>query len=103
MTMEAIAGKNPVTHVGKLYNWIAMEIAEAVADLDGVERCYCYLVSRIGHPVSEPYFRDIRIWTADGGLSDVTRKAVDEIVSERLLSLKDFGVRIVREGKLLVL
>lgn len=27
MSLEAAAGKNPVTHVGKLYNIIAMRIA----------------------------------------------------------------------------
>lgn len=54
MSLEATAGKNPVTHVGKLYNLLALRIATRLAsDLDasysGVQ-----LLSRIGEPVSEP-------------------------------------------------
>jgi len=55
MTLEAAAGKNPVSHVGKTYNVAAREIVERVIkehpDLDQV---YCYLVSQIGAPITEP-------------------------------------------------
>ena len=38
MTMESVAGKNPVTHVGKLYNVTAGLIAEAIVnEVDGCE------------------------------------------------------------------
>ncbi|MFO0987363.1 MAG: protein-L-isoaspartate(D-aspartate) O-methyltransferase [Alphaproteobacteria bacterium] len=55
MTMESVAGKNPVSHVGKLYNiaagLIAARLAEALPDLGAV---HCYLASRIGRPIGEP-------------------------------------------------
>jgi len=102
MTMEAISGKNPVTHTGKLYNWIAMEIAEAISQVDEVKKCHCYLVSRIGNPVSKPHYTDIKLETADGKLSDANRKRITEIVEEKLFSLKTFGQRIVKENLLLV-
>lgn len=57
MTMEAIAGKNPVSHVGKLYNIIANKAVEDIAKLDGVEEAYVYLVSRIGAPLDEPQIK----------------------------------------------
>jgi S-adenosylmethionine synthetase len=51
-SMEALAGKNPVTHVGKLYNVVAREIAaDLVASISGVAYAECYLVSRIGAPI----------------------------------------------------
>jgi S-adenosylmethionine synthetase len=60
MTMESVAGKNPVTHVGKVYNLAAGRVAEAlVAGLEGVEEAECRLVSRIGHPVDDPWLVDI--------------------------------------------
>jgi S-adenosylmethionine synthetase len=31
MSLEAAAGKNPVSHVGKIYNVVAHQIAEALA------------------------------------------------------------------------
>ena len=43
MSLEAAAGKNPVTHVGKLYNLVANRVARAVAaEIDGVQEACCY-------------------------------------------------------------
>jgi S-adenosylmethionine synthetase len=66
MSLEAAAGKNPVTHVGKLYNVLANRIARAlVAEVAGVREAYCYLVSRIGRPVSEPQLFDLKLCLDD--------------------------------------
>lgn len=55
MTLESIAGKNPITHVGKLYNVAATRIAAALVDgLDAASEAQVLLVSRIGHPIDEP-------------------------------------------------
>jgi len=62
MSLEAAAGKNPVTHVGKLYNLVANRIARAlVAEVAGVREVYCYLVSRIGNPITEPQVMDLKL------------------------------------------
>ena len=62
MSLEAAAGKNPVTHVGKLYNLLANRIAHAlVAEVAGVREVYCYLVSRIGNPITEPQVMDLKL------------------------------------------
>jgi S-adenosylmethionine synthetase len=55
MTLEADAGKNPLTHVGKIYSLIAPRIAAAIVEqVDSVEEAHCALVGRIGAPVFEP-------------------------------------------------
>ncbi|OOC09063.1 methionine adenosyltransferase, partial [Thioalkalivibrio halophilus] len=62
MTIESFAGKNPVTHVGKLYNVTATHIAEAiVAEIDEVSDAQVVLVSQIGMPVDQPQIADIRL------------------------------------------
>lgn len=61
MTMEAIAGKNPVSHVGKIYNVMAQKAAAEIAELDGVEEAYVTLVSKIGSPISQPLLRSVQI------------------------------------------
>ena len=49
MSLEAAAGKNPVTHVGKLYNVMASRVAQAVAtEVQGVEEAFCYLPPYVG-------------------------------------------------------
>ena len=85
MNMEAAAGKNPVTHVGKLYNIVAQQIAFAlVHKLDEVGEAYCYLVSRIGSPIKQPMIVDIRVSLPDGGTIESIRKSVDDIVNDKL-------------------
>lgn len=67
MSLEAVAGKNPVTHVGKLYNLLAGRIAEQVmTQVPGVDEVHCILVSRIGHPIREPHGIDLRLRLAPG-------------------------------------
>ena len=61
MTMEAIAGKNPVSHVGKIYNVLAQKAAAEIAELNGVEEAYVTFVSKIGSPVSRPLLRGVQI------------------------------------------
>ena len=66
MTMESVAGKNPVNHVGKLYNIAAGLIADVIArELPEVAAAECYLVSRIGHPIDDPQAADVRIQLKD--------------------------------------
>jgi S-adenosylmethionine synthetase len=64
MSLEAIAGKNAVSHVGKLYNLAARSIAEdVVAHVSGAASAECYLVSRIGAPINQPALALVRLGT----------------------------------------
>jgi S-adenosylmethionine synthetase len=55
MTMEAAAGKNAITHVGKLYNILARELAiDLVAAVPGIAAAQVFLVSRIGRRIDDP-------------------------------------------------
>jgi S-adenosylmethionine synthetase len=88
MTMEAAAGKNPITHVGKLYNVVAGRIAQAlVQELDGVVEAYCYLVSRIGHRIDEPQAADVKLRLAPGGQLPALTARAQELVRARLRAL----------------
>jgi S-adenosylmethionine synthetase len=67
MSLEAAAGKNPVSHVGKLYNVVARQIAERlVADVPGIARAQCFMVSRIGAPLTSPALLQVKLATQDG-------------------------------------
>jgi S-adenosylmethionine synthetase len=92
MTLEAAAGKNPVSHVGKLYNVLAGAIArDLVGALPDVRGAECVLVSRIGAPIDEPQAVSIRLRTVEGS-SPKGAAATEEIVRDhlhRLASLSD--------------
>jgi S-adenosylmethionine synthetase len=80
MTLEAAAGKNPVSHLGKLYNVAAGLIAEElVAALPGVSAAECTLVSRIGAPIDEPQVVSVRLRIEDGRPAMEYAPAVGEV------------------------
>lgn len=80
MTMESVAGKNPITHVGKLYNVLAGLIAQAIVEtLPKVLAVEVYLVSSIGRPIDEPAAVDIRVALRDGLDPHQFKDAIDSI------------------------
>jgi S-adenosylmethionine synthetase len=64
MSMEATSGKNPINHIGKIYNLLSTQIAqECVKKVDGIEEMYVRLLSQIGKPI-DPAARCKRPGTA---------------------------------------
>lgn len=62
MSLEAAAGKNPVSHVGKIYNVLAPAIAQdLVAQIPGCHEAAVQLLSELGAPVNRPQIIAIRI------------------------------------------
>jgi len=63
MSLEASAGKNPVTHVGKLYNVLATKIAEDIAKNAGgdLKEVNVRIVSQIGKRIDLPHVADIQV------------------------------------------
>jgi S-adenosylmethionine synthetase len=88
MSLEAAAGKNPVTHVGKIYNVAAQDIARwVVAGRPEVVRAECLLVSQIGAPINQPAVAEVRAELhADVDLTAV-RAGIAQIVADTLNSL----------------
>ncbi|MEN8161019.1 MAG: methionine adenosyltransferase [Myxococcota bacterium] len=76
MTLESVAGKNPTTHVGKLYNLTAGLLAHAlVTEIAAVQEAECLLVSRVGHPIDDPPLVDVRLRCAPGAGAGTERQA----------------------------
>ena len=90
MTLEAHAGKNPVNHVGKIYNIIATRAASEIAGMDGVEEAYVYLVSKIGAPLNQPQIKAVKI------LGKAPEKKIEEAVDYWLEHIPDFTEEFVR-------
>lgn len=76
MSLEAMAGKNPISHVGKLYNaWANRLTAELVTRPD-VDAATCLLASRIGAPITEPQVVWLGVSGAGARDSDGLRRHV---------------------------
>jgi len=59
MSLEAVAGKNPVSHVGKIYNIASQRIAEKIVKELDVKEVYVKMLSQIGRPIDDPLQIDI--------------------------------------------
>lgn len=63
MSLEAVAGKNPVSHVGKVYSIMTHLIARRIAEeIPEARQVYCYMVSQIGKPITEPQVISVELW-----------------------------------------
>jgi S-adenosylmethionine synthetase len=88
MTLEAAAGKNPVNHVGKLYNLAAGRMADALVELlPDVHDASCVLVSRIGERIDEPQAADIELGLDDPSEAESLTPRVIEIARSVLQNL----------------
>jgi S-adenosylmethionine synthetase len=91
MGTEAAAGKNPVSHVGKIYNVLAHSIARMVyEEVEGIEEVYIILLGRIGMPIDKPDMASAQVLTA-GRLrfKDVSKK-ITEIIERELSEINRF-------------
>jgi S-adenosylmethionine synthetase len=62
MTMEAAAGKNPVNHIGKIYNVFAPLVANRIyKEVTGIKEVYVYLLSQIGKPIDQPLIANVEV------------------------------------------
>jgi len=84
-SLEAAAGKNPISHVGKLYNVLGLLTArDIVENVPEVREAQVYVLSQIGHPLDQPLIASASVSTANGGLSDAVKKKVEEIIDRHL-------------------
>jgi S-adenosylmethionine synthetase len=85
MTLEAAAGKNPVSHVGKIYSAVANIIAKRVVnEIEEIEEAYCYMVSQIGKPITEPQACDVKVRTKRDikGIEELIKKIAEEEIAQ---------------------
>ncbi|MDO8553432.1 MAG: methionine adenosyltransferase [Candidatus Micrarchaeota archaeon] len=95
MTLEAAAGKNPVNHVGKIYNVLSFEIArQVVQEVPDVEDITVTLLSQIGKPIDQPKVASVEIITKDGHY-DVIKSKVHYIVDKNLENITEATNKIV--------
>jgi S-adenosylmethionine synthetase len=88
MTLECAFGKNPVTHVGKLYSVAASLIAEdLVAAHPELASAECFLVSQIGHPIDQPQLVDVRLALPPSAAAPPVSQ-IEETVAHHLAGLR---------------
>lgn len=88
---EAAAGKNPVSHVGKIYNLLSFKIAREIYDqVSGLDEVYVWLLSQIGRPINDPKIAATQVVLSDSYSLESVRKQIEEVVNKELDNICKF-------------
>lgn len=99
MSTEAAAGKNPISHVGKIYNLLAHRIADEVyKEVPGIREVYIWLCSQIGQPIDQPLIASAQLVLRPNlPLSSVSDE-VKAVIERELANIYDFTQRLAQGG-----
>ncbi|UCG37391.1 MAG: methionine adenosyltransferase [Candidatus Bathyarchaeota archaeon] len=90
---EAAAGKNPVSHVGKIYNLLTHRIAKSVYEqVPGLEEVYIWLLSQIGKPIDQPSIAAAQVVLQSGNSLDTLQNNIAKVVDAELARIDEFTV-----------
>jgi S-adenosylmethionine synthetase len=99
MGTEAAAGKNPMSHVGKIYSVLAHKIARDLYEhIEGIREVYVLLLSRIGMPVNKPQMATAQVLLERGRKVREITRAAEEIFEREFSALNRF-CRDLSRGK----
>ncbi|MEK6932070.1 MAG: methionine adenosyltransferase, partial [Thermoproteota archaeon] len=87
---EATAGKNPVSHIGKIYNALSFKIANEIhTKVSGLDEVCVWMYNVIGRPVNDPKAVIVQP-TITGQLQDAEKNQINEIVENNLQNIHEF-------------
>jgi S-adenosylmethionine synthetase len=97
MSMEATSGKNPINHIGKIYNILSTELAqECVRKVEGIEEIYIRLLSQIGKPIDQPLVASVQVlMQPDHRLKDISSD-IEVIIDHGLSDITCMTEKIIR-------
>jgi S-adenosylmethionine synthetase len=86
MSLEAVCGKNPINHVGKLYNVLSTEMAREIVNRGqgDILEAHVKLLSQIGRPITDPWVNSIELIPADNVNFDSIKKIAEAVSVEKL-------------------
>lgn len=97
---EAAAGKNPVSHVGKIYNALTYKIARDVYEqVPELEEVYIWLLSRIGTSIDHPAVAAAQVIMKGNNSLEAVGHEIKEVLDYELENIDKFCVELA-QGKI---
>jgi S-adenosylmethionine synthetase len=97
MSMEATSGKNPINHIGKIYNLLSTQMAtDCVAKVEGIEEMYIRLLSQIGQPIDQPLVASVQVLPTAGTKMGKIQGEIDGIIDHWLENVTDITEKVIR-------
>lgn len=85
MSMEATSGKNPINHVGKLYNLLSNRIANDIAkNVPGIQDVHIRILSQIGKPIDQPLIASAQVIPEEGANMAMIKSESEAIIDQWL-------------------
>ena len=96
---EAAAGKNLVSHVGKIYSVLTHLLARRIYhEVPGLREVVVWLCSRIGDPVDQPQVASVQAKLEEGVRMTAVAEPIRRIVARGFTQLPSF-CQALAEGK----
>jgi len=96
---EAAAGKNPVSHVGKIYNVLTFKAAQHILEkVPEVEEVYIWLLSKIGKPIDHPEVAAAQVIMKDNNSLEKVKHEIEEALDYELENIQRFCMELA-QGK----
>ncbi|MGA2105070.1 MAG: methionine adenosyltransferase [Methanoregula sp.] len=97
MSMEATSGKNPINHIGKIYNLLSTQIAsDTIKKVDGIEEMYVRLLSQIGKPIDQPLVASVQVLPIKGVSLPEINSEIQAIVDDKLANVTSITEKVIR-------
>jgi S-adenosylmethionine synthetase len=97
MSMEATSGKNPINHVGKIYNLLSNKMAEEITkEVAGIKQVHIMILSQIGKPIDQPKAASAQVIVEEGYSLDSVNKDVSGIMDSWLENIVDITEMMVK-------
>ena len=94
---EAAAGKNPVSHVGKIYNILTFEMAKRIVNnIPDIEEAYVWLLSKIGTPIDKPQLTAVEVSLKPNADFKNIKREIDKIMESELEGIGGFVEKLAR-------
>jgi len=86
MSLEAVCGKNPINHVGKIYNILSTNIAREIIQKGqgDIVEAHVKLLSQIGRPITDPWINSIELIAAENVNFPSIEKIAKEVSEQKL-------------------
>ncbi|MBX5320722.1 MAG: methionine adenosyltransferase [Candidatus Bathyarchaeota archaeon] len=99
---EAAAGKNPVSHVGKIYNVLTFRVAQHVRkEVPELEEVYIWLLSEIGRPIDQPAIAAAQVVMEENSSIDKVRSKIAAVLEYELENIDKFCMELA-QGKIAI-
>jgi len=99
-SLEAACGKNPISHVGKIYNVLALRAARAVVEeVQGIKAATVYVLAQIGKPLDQPLVTTAQVRPVSDQLAEDIAAKARTVLDRHVANVAEVG-ELIRKGEI---